>query len=167
MWSAVIPDPNRCSTGLLVKYCDTTHNWRLLNPHPLSIIAPVAVPTRTCCRFSGSCASSHGARPISRQTPATGKNNRRSSLVCAHLHLDSQIHGFSAPVALHIPFLRSLKTLPACVLSHCMAIASLARASPTVSTHNPSRHHAESLLVPVIPFVPFSFTPTVCRNTVQ
>ena len=43
------PGPNRCSTGLVAKNCETRYNWRLLKPSPFKIIATVAVPTLTCC----------------------------------------------------------------------------------------------------------------------
>jgi hypothetical protein len=54
-------------TWLVQEHC--THVG--MKPNPFSTIATVAVPTLTCCRLSGSWASSHPASPISWQIPAT------------------------------------------------------------------------------------------------
>src|SRR5262249_34771112 len=66
--------PNRCSTGLVAKNCDTRYSRRLLNPSPFKIIATVAVPTLTCCWVGPANASRYAASRISRQTPATIPN---------------------------------------------------------------------------------------------
>ena len=45
--SALMPGPNKCSTGLVAKNCDTRYSRRLLKPSPFRIMATVAVPTLT------------------------------------------------------------------------------------------------------------------------
>jgi hypothetical protein len=77
----MIPAPSKCSTGLFAKYCGTTYNCWLLKPNPFRIIATVAVPMLTCWRLPLSWASSHAARPISWQTPATIPRWSRRSLI--------------------------------------------------------------------------------------